>query len=77
MPYNVFIHKSTKRKNMKILEIPENETIEIISANVIEFWRDGQLMGDTHKGLADTLRLTGIKGLTIVMTDRLPNESER
>jgi hypothetical protein len=62
---------------MKILEIPENETIEIISANVIEFWRDGQLMGDTHKGLADTLRLTGIKGLTIVMTDRLPNESER
>jgi hypothetical protein len=34
-------------------------------------------MGDTYKGLADTLRLTGIKGLTIVMTDRLPNESER
>lgn len=62
---------------MKILEIPEGETIEIISANVIEFWRDGQLMGDTHKGLADTLHLTGVKGLTIVMTDRLPDESER
>jgi hypothetical protein len=62
---------------MKILEIPEGETIEIVSPNIIEFWRDGQLMGDTYKGIADTLRLTGIKGLTIVMTDRLPNESER
>lgn len=61
---------------MTIIEIPEGETREIISPNIIEFWRNGEVHGEAHKGIAEAIMLTGVKGLTIVLTDRLPNKHE-
>ena len=61
---------------MRVLNIPAGETVAISSPNVVEFHRDGECWGEAHKGINEVLYLTGVKGVTVVMTDRLPDERE-
>ncbi len=61
---------------MKVMNIPAGETVTISSPNVVEFHKDGEVWGETHKGISDVLYLTGVKGFTYVLTDRLPDERE-
>ena len=61
---------------MKIMNIAEGETVTISSPNVVEFHKDGEVWGETHKGINEVLYLTGVRGFTYVLTDRLPDERE-
>lgn len=61
---------------MKVMNIPVGETVAISSPNVVEFHRNGECWGEAHKGLSEALYLTGVAGITYVLTDRLPDERE-
>jgi len=61
---------------MKILNVSVGETLAISSPNVVALHTNGAVWGETHKGMNKVLYLTGAKGVTFVLTDRLPDERE-